>query len=171
MSDVKKRIIDYDTITETDEDYYLLVDHGTEGTFKIPIKLAGPIEKIGNGSLAVGNDIIDAINTLDTSLTHKIYNKNGNTSVDLKPYNTDANMYVFPNDGYVTVNSGTGITAGTYIRLAIRSQDGYNIGYIYMIVQGAYQISSLFVRKGTKALFAGSNATNAYSVTYYPLNS
>ena len=46
MSDVKKRIIDYETAGEVDEDFYLLGDNGTEGTFKIPVKAVGPIESI-----------------------------------------------------------------------------------------------------------------------------
>lgn len=46
MSDVKKRIIDYETAGEVNEDFYLLGDNGTEGTFKIPVKAVGPIESI-----------------------------------------------------------------------------------------------------------------------------
>lgn len=46
MSDVKKRIIDYETAGEVDEDFYILGDNGTEGTFKIPVKAVGPIESI-----------------------------------------------------------------------------------------------------------------------------
>ena len=46
MSDVKKRIIEYETAGEVNEDFYLLGDNGTEGTFKIPVKAVGPIESI-----------------------------------------------------------------------------------------------------------------------------
>lgn len=114
---------------------------------------------------------IDELNNSLTQLDFVKYNKNSGHGVDLTPYNTDNNMYTFPCDGYVTVNSGTGVTANSYIRLVVRSNDGYNIGYIYMIVLQAYQISSLFVKKGTKVLFAGTNATNNYSVTFSPLDS
>ena len=99
---------------------------------------------------------------------HTIYIGNDGTNVDLKPY-TGSTLYQFPYDGYVTVNSGTGVTVGKYIRVAIRSRQGFNVAHVYMVVQGPYQIESVFVRKGMQALFAGSDATNNYSVTYYPL--
>ena len=123
------------------------------------------------GALKQLDTAVDSVNSSLAQLDFVKYNKNSGHSVDLRPYNTDNNMYTFPCDGYVTVNSGTGVTANSYIRLVVRSNDGYNIGYIYMIVLQAYQISSLFVKKGTKALFSGTNATNNYSVTFSPLDS
>ena len=69
----------------------------------------------------------------------------------------------------MSVNSGSGITAGTHIWVVIKDIDNKNIAYIYMAVTQSYQIQSTFVRKGMKVQVTSVTATNNYSITYTPL--
>ena len=124
---------------------------------------------VGDGQQTVGSDLTDAVTQLNssfTNLSHKIYNRGG-TDVDIKSYTTSA--YTIPYDGYVSVNSGSGISAGTHIWVVIKDIDNKNIAYIYMAVAQAYQIQSTFVRKGMKVQVTNVTATNNYSITYTPL--
>ena len=53
--DEKKRIIEYDTVNDPDENYYALIDNGTAGTGKVSIKGLGPADMI--------SDVYDATST------------------------------------------------------------------------------------------------------------
>lgn len=46
--DGKKRIIDYETVNNPDENYYVPVDNGTEGTGKVSVKMVGPSDMISD---------------------------------------------------------------------------------------------------------------------------
>ena len=46
--DGKKRIIDYETVINPDENYYVPVDNGTEGTGKVSVKMVGPSDMISD---------------------------------------------------------------------------------------------------------------------------
>lgn len=46
--DEKKRIIEYDTVNDPDENYYALIDNGTAGTGKVSIKGLGPADMISD---------------------------------------------------------------------------------------------------------------------------
>jgi len=104
------------------------------------------------------------------SSVETLKNSSSSGAVDIKSYNTSSNVYVFPSDGYVCVDSGGGATAGTYIRFAIRAANGTSTGGIYMNVTGSYQVQSVFVKKGMYGFLAQVNATNDYTVNFIPLN-
>lgn len=97
-------------------------------------------------------------------------NNGSSGSIDIKGYNSASNFYVFPSDGYVTVDSGSGATAGTYIRYICKASNGTNAALNYMNVTGSYQSQSVYVKKGMYGYLQGTNATNAYSVTFTPLD-
>ena len=97
-------------------------------------------------------------------------NNGSSGSVDIKSYNSTSNFYVFPSDGYVTVDSGSGATAGTYIRYICKASNGLNAALNYMNVTGSYQSQSVYVKKGMYGYLQGTNATNAYSITFTPLD-
>ena len=46
--DEKKRITEYDTVNDPDENYYALIDNGTAGTGKVSIKGLGPADMISD---------------------------------------------------------------------------------------------------------------------------
>jgi hypothetical protein len=89
--------------------------------------------------------------------------------VDLKSY-TSNNMYTFPADGYVYVDSGGSAVAGTHIWTAIRTSNNVNCASINMHVQGSYQTQSICVRKGMKFFVNQVTATNSYSIVFVPLD-
>ena len=75
--DEKKRIIDYNTVNDPDENYYVLVDNGTEGTGKANVKEIGPGNMISDaysdqdtyavGDVCIHNNILYVCNTeIDT---------------------------------------------------------------------------------------------------------
>ena len=75
--DERKRIIDYNTVNEPDENYYVLVDNGTEGTGKANVKEIGPGNMISDaysdqdtyavGDVCIHNNILYVCNTeIDT---------------------------------------------------------------------------------------------------------
>ena len=75
--DEKKRIIDYDTVNDPDENYYALIDNGTAGTGKVSIKGLGPANMISDaysdqdtyavGDVCIYNNILYVCNTeIDT---------------------------------------------------------------------------------------------------------
>jgi hypothetical protein len=101
------------------------------------------------------------------SVIKKPYSQNNNTgiSVNLSSYTSSSNKYTFPNDGYVSISSET-VSSGN-IRVVILGANDDTLARMYMNITDAYQIQSLFVRKGTKVFLANqSNGTTAY---YYPL--
>lgn len=104
------------------------------------------------------------------SLNSRINHAATTGPIDIKGYNSSTNYYVFPEDGYVTVNSGSGATADTYIRYVTKTSDGANAALNYMNVTGSYQAQSLFVKRGMYGFLQGTNATNQYEITYVPLN-
>ena len=76
--DERKRIIDYDTVNDPDENYYVLADNGTEGTGKVNVKKIGPGNMISDaysdqdtyavGDACIHNNILYVCNTeIDTS--------------------------------------------------------------------------------------------------------
>ena len=75
--DERKRIIDYDTVNDPDENYYVLADNGTEGTGKVNVKKIGPGNMISDaysdqdtyavGDVCIHNNILYVCNTeIDT---------------------------------------------------------------------------------------------------------
>lgn len=75
--DEKKRIIDYNTVNNPDENYYALIDNGTAGTGKVSIKGLGPANMISDaysnqdtyavGDVCIHNNILYVCNTeIDT---------------------------------------------------------------------------------------------------------
>lgn len=75
--DGKKRIINYETVTNPDENYYVPVDNGTEGTGKVSVKMVGPSDMISDaysdqdtyavGDVCIHNNILYVCNTeIDT---------------------------------------------------------------------------------------------------------
>lgn len=116
-----------------------------------------------------GKALSDSVAALNSSL-ETLKNTSTDGAVDLKGYNTSSNIYVFPYDGYVYVDSGSGATSGTYIRFTIRASNGTNTGGVYMNVTGSYQTQSVFVKKGMYGFLAQVNATNNYAINFVPLN-
>ena len=75
--DERKRIIEYNTVNDPDENYYVLVDNGTEGTGKANVKKIGPGNMISDaysdqdtyavGDVCIHNNILYVCNTeIDT---------------------------------------------------------------------------------------------------------
>jgi hypothetical protein len=92
---------------------------------------------------------------------------NAGTIVDLSTYNSSANRYTFPYDGYVVLDGDT--SASGYIRVVIRSQSGRTSADMYMNITGSYQIQSVFVKKGMRVYIQSNTASNA-TIKYFPLN-
>ena len=90
----------------------------------------------------------------------------GNQVVQLNNYTDPLNPFVLPYDGYISLNGGSSGTG--YIRVVVRSPSGEVQPYMYMNVTGAFQVQSMFVKKGMKVYVLG-NTVQSSTITYYPL--
>lgn len=106
------------------------------------------------------------IYSVNTDLAKLQYNKTSG-QIDLSGYSDQNNPYVFPHDGYVWVSSER-LTSGEF-QVVIRTANNTNAAPIYAKITSAYEIHSMFVKKGMK-VFARSFPTGA-SLYYVPLTS
>ena len=91
------------------------------------------------------------------------------TRIDLKNYRYDINPYTTPCDGYAWVDSDTSNSG--YIRLIVQDPNGNILASLYMNVIEIFQVDSIFVRKGMKLSFYGSNiAGTSYNIWFYGLD-
>lgn len=110
----------------------------------------------------VGNELT----SVSSNLAKLEYNKT-NGAVDLKPYNSDSNMYTFPADGYVRISSESSSTGN--IRVVIRTNNNVNCALMYMNVTSTYSAEAVFVKKGMKAFNNNSTCANCI-IQYIPLD-
>lgn len=91
-------------------------------------------------------------------------NNYGN-KVDLSSYTSQSNMYTFPSDGYVTMNSTT--TSTGIMTCALFSADNRYVASFKVNISGTYYADSRYVRKGMKCYVALSGTMIA---EFYPLS-
>ena len=91
-------------------------------------------------------------------------NNHGN-KVDLASYTSTSNLYTFPSDGYVTMNSTT--TSTGKLSGALYSADNHYVASMSTAINGVYFANSWYVRKGMKCYVVVSGGIVA---EFYPLS-
>ena len=91
-------------------------------------------------------------------------NNYGN-KVDISSYTSQSNMYTFPSDGYVTMNSTT--TSTGIMTCVLESADNRYVASLKATISEAYYANSWYVRKGMKCYVALSGSMIA---EFYPLS-
>lgn len=91
-------------------------------------------------------------------------NNYGN-KVDLASYTSQSNMYTFPSDGYVTMNSTT--TSTGIMTCILNSADNKYVASLKATINGVYFANSWYVRKGLKCYV---NIPGNTIAEFYPLS-
>ena len=81
-------------------------------------------------------------------------------NVDIIGYNTSNNQYVFPCDGYVTLNSNTD-TAGSIDLYIYDKSGGLTMARNSLTITAESQVTALFVKKGTQGRIVKNNINTA----------
>ena len=122
-----------------------------------------------NGEMAALSDVAQLSETVENAVEYLedyIGANNIGNSITLNTENTSStNLYVFPSDGYLYLNSGS-VTSGN-ISVPVYGANGAVACCEYMIVTASNQRSGLFVKKGMKCYV--SALTTGASVSFRPL--
>lgn len=157
--DEKKRIIDYNTVNDPDENYYALIDNGTAGTGKVSIKGLGPANMISDaysdqdtyavGDVCIHNNILYVCNTeIDTP-----------HAFDLSEWDPDTlGNYCSKLNGDVTEikSSLSNYTNYIYNEVLIGKRQGYNLYRRRMDFSNIQCATGTEVSLGTNVLPSGA---------------
>ena len=119
--------------------------------------------KVGIGTLTVGNDCVDGINTLNGRVTQLTQCELG-TAVELTN-TSETNLFTFPNDGYIRLYSSSNGSALVKIFGSSKSSE-----YLQISTNGTAitnDMNSIYVRKGMKCYF--QNITGTGYAVFIPL--
>jgi hypothetical protein len=131
--------------------------------------LAKAIVESYTGSSLAGS--AQSVKTALDSVYTRIANASTSGAVNLKSYNSLANRYTFPYDGYVVLDAGGGATAGQIINFVCRTANNINAAGCYKRVTGSYDVESIYVRAGMFCWNAsGNDAPPNYAINYYPFD-
>lgn len=114
--------------------------------------------KVGTGTLTVGDDCVDGINTLNTHFTKHTLG----TPVDISSYTSTA--YVCPSEGIVTCAVTNNVTTAYAVL-----QDGDNTGITLCSSVGngnLHNVASLAVREGQKVICIANTTFEASFIPY-----
>lgn len=109
--------------------------------------------------------VSEALSSLESGLTNLTINTFGN-NVDLSSYTSDDNLYTFPNDGYVCINSTTATTGTGQLTIYSSNSLGSNFGFV-LNATDAWQGNAVFVKKGMRAKV--NSLATGFVALYIPL--
>lgn len=112
----------------------------------------------------MGGLFVNVVSTLNGKIT--ALEKHGSSgSVDLTGYTSSSNKYTCPSDGYVVLTSRQ-VSSGK-LNVNIELSAGQTV-YEYMSITAAWQLHSVFVKKGMKVYIDAMPANTG--VTFSPLD-
>jgi hypothetical protein len=136
------------------------------------------VDKLRTDVVTKSQDIVDGFTSTATdkalsanagkALSDHLANleKNASTGlISIKSY-TSNNKYVVPCEGYVILNSRTDSSGKIQVNFETSNGKGF---YQYMTVSSAWEIQSVFVKKGFKC-YVDTSTTNSY-IDFLPLDS
>ena len=141
------KALDSDKLDGHDSTYYATASDVSD----LASDVSAISNKVGTGTLTIGDDCVDACNQLNTHLSDMGASEFPSDGVDIRNY-TSANPYEAPSDGFMYLGVGAGTNGLAWVK-------GSNAGSGVCAMGGTQGFWSCYVRKGMLVYGSASPTT------------